>query len=157
MLKFLQTFLALMVFWIGLTGLDRQELAAGVFFSLVIAVLTRDYIFEKGILHKLHPKRLAHFFAYIPIYIWGEVMGHLKVAGIILSTGHLKPGILKYHPKVKNEVSLTAIGNLTTFTPGTFTLALNKNEMLIHCLDVTKMDVESDTKRMEKYVRGVAE
>lgn len=157
MLKVLRVFLALMLFWIGLTGLDRQELAAGIFFSLAIAILTRDYIFQEGLLRKLHPLRIAHFLAYIPIYIWAEITGHLRVSRIILFSRHLAPGIVKYHPKVRKEVALTAIGNLTTFTPGTFTLALNKQEMLIHCLDVRRTDVESDTRKMEKYVKGVAE
>jgi len=156
MLKVLRVFLVLMLFWIGLTGLDRQELAAGIFFSLATAILTRDYIFQEGLLQKLHPRRLAHFLAYIPVYIWAEIAGHLQVSRTILFTRHLVPGIVKYHTKARKEVALTAIGNLTTFTPGTFVLALNNQEMLIHCLDV-RTDVEGDTRKMERYVRGIAE
>ena len=156
--KFIQSFLVLLAVWVLLAGFGNEELAAGVFFSLIIAYVSRDYIFETGIISKLHPMRFFHSANFLFIYLWGEVTNHILLCRIILSPRmDISPALVRAPFKTKNHKVMTAIATAITLTPGTFTLAITDKDILMHCIDFKSMDAVGDMRAYETRLIGAIE
>ncbi len=156
--KFIQSFLVLLAVWVLLAGWGNEELVAGVFVSLVTAYAARDYIFEKGILSTLHPLRFLHSANFIRIYLWGEVINHLRLCKIILSPRMgISPALVLAPFRTKNHKVMAAVGNAITLTPGTFTLSITDKDILMHCIDFKTIDAVGDMRVYEKSLMGVIE
>ncbi|BEP28339.1 Na+/H+ antiporter subunit E [Helicovermis profundi] len=66
------------------------------------------------------------------------VVANFQVAKIALSPSmDIKPIILDYHSKIKDEFLLTILSNAITLTPGTMTVDIHDNLLKIHCLNET--------------------
>lgn len=156
--KFIQSFLVLLAVWVLLAGWGNGELAAGVFFSLIIAYVSRDYIFENGIISKLHPMRFFHSASFFVNYSWGELTNHLLLCRIILSPRmNISPALVRAPFITKNHKVMTAISTAITLTPGTFTLAISDKDILMHCIDFKSMDAVGDMRVYEKNLIGAIE
>ena len=156
--KFVQSFLVLALTWLILAGPESEELLFGIFFSFLIAAVSREHMFRRGILPKIHPRTLIHSYRYFTHYILGEIIAHLKLVKIILMpTLDISPAILHAKLSVKNHKTITAIANSLTLNPGTLALEASENEMTIHCIDMNRIDAVGDMLTYEKNLRGILE
>lgn len=153
-LKFPVTFLLLFGAWLFFTSsLNIQELIVGVLVSLVIAYITKDFLFHKKPARVLNPVRWARFIAYFFVWLWLEIVANFDVAYRIL-TGRINPAIVNVHSKFKSDVGKAMIGNSITLTPGTLTIRAGEN-MGIHWIAYDKK--KQVGKQFEKYGLGVTE
>lgn len=123
--------------WIIFNGNITLEI---VLFGVVIALgmfaficKFMDYGIEKELrFYKLVPV----FFQYIFLLVKEVVQANLVVCRMILSRKEImEPVIVHVHTNLKTEIARVILANSITLTPGTITVSLTDDDLLVHCLD----------------------
>lgn len=159
---FLFLFVLLCLIWLALTSPVRiEELIIGIIISFILSlVLFKDY---KALgLPNFSIKRLVFFIIYSFILFWEIIKANFDVAyRIIHPKMPIKPGIVIIKTRLKSNIGKLALANSITLTPGTFTLDIVDDRLLIHWINVKSTDIEKDTKiigeKFEKYLRIIFE
>jgi multicomponent Na+:H+ antiporter subunit E len=80
--------------------------------------------------------RPLRFLAYLPWLMLQVLISNLRVARVVLSRRMpIRPVFISQAPGVRGERALTMLGSSTTLTPGTLTIDIDREEMLVHALD----------------------
>ncbi len=128
----MQWFLILFAVWIGFTNsFDVQELILGGVVSLGIVVL--------GLPKSLGENRACflRFLAYLPLFFKNLVLSNIDVARRVLDPKlPINPGFVTIKTSLKEPYQRLILANSITLTPGTITLDMDGENMLIHWLDV---------------------
>ena len=123
--------------WIIFNGNLTLEI---VLFGVVIALgmfaficKFMDYSIQKELrFYKLVPV----FFQYVFLLIKEIVQANLTVCRLILSRKEIvEPVIVHVHTNLKTETARVILANSITLTPGTITVSLTDDDLLVHCLD----------------------
>ncbi len=141
--RFIFTSLVLFILWLFLTSTFRsQEVLIGLIFSLVIALFTYNSFTEKG-LRNLSPRKVFCAFLYLPYFFWQMIKANFDVAYRVLHPKMpIRPGIVHVKTKMKTDLGKLVVANSITLTPGTLTLDVIDDNMLIHWINVKTDDVE---------------
>lgn len=139
-------FLAVLAFWLLLSGFTLQELFTGIIVSVIITAVGAYIYKERG----FNP---GWFLLYIPYYLYQEIISHLDVIYRIL-TGRIKPGIVSVPNRLGTSFGTTALANSITMTPGTLTLEATRRRLFVHWLCI-KPGKERISERFEKILKGV--
>ena len=100
------------------------EIAIGVVFAVLVAVLTRNLIGENWE-RLLSPRRWLLFVIYFfGPFLWAMTLANFDVVYRVI-TGRIKPGIVRISPKLTNDASTTLLANSITLTPGTLTVEVD--------------------------------
>ena len=71
----------------------------------------------------------------------------------------IKPGIVVIKTGLKQDIAKMILANSITLTPGTFTLDILGDTLLIHWINVQSQETDESTKmigeRFEKYLREI--
>lgn len=154
MLKFPVTFLFAFGTWIFFTAsLSQQELLAGVLVSLVIAYISKDFIFHERPSKALNPARWARFFLYSVVWLYAEILANIDVAYRII-TGRINPAIVKVPTRFRTDIGRTLLGNSITLTPGTLTIKAG-DILFVHWISYNRKGRVG--RLFEKYGPGVTE
>jgi multicomponent Na+:H+ antiporter subunit E len=148
-IRFAVIFLLMLAFWLLLAGFTAEEAVAGCIASLIVASMS----YKLFTWEKTYPRRLLWLLAYIPYYIYAEIMAHLEVIYLIL-TGRINPGIVEIDNPHSSEFGTTALASSITMTPGTLTLETQPGKLYIHWLRVKK-DKGSITSGFERFLKKV--
>jgi multicomponent Na+:H+ antiporter subunit E len=135
--------------WYVLSGkFDLLHFGTGVVTAFIIAMRARSV--ADGT--RFHPIR---FLMFVP-WLTGQVLlSNLRVARIVLSADmNITPTLVRKPPRVTGDRALAMLGTSTTLTPGTLTVDVGPDEMLVHALDRLSAD---DVRRgvMAHRVSGV--
>jgi len=158
--NFIYLFFILFVIWLFLTtSFHWQELCVGIFISLTLALYLHKNYLELG-LPKITIKKIIYFIMYIIVLLIEIVKANFDVAYRVLHPSlPIKPGIVVIKTKLKQDIAKTILANSITLTPGTFTLDIEEDELLIHWIYVRTEDEMEATKiigeKFEKYLRVV--
>jgi multicomponent Na+:H+ antiporter subunit E len=160
--NFLYLFLFLMLVWLALTStINLQEVTAGVIISLILSlVLSKSYI-ELG-LPPLSIKRIFFSIVYILVLLLEIVRANFDVAyRVIHPKMPIKPGIVTIKTDLKQDIAKLILANSITLTPGTFTLDILGDTLLIHWINVKGKNMKERTKliasKFERYLRIIFE
>ena len=160
--NFLYLFVFLVIIWLALTStLQWQEVSVGVVISLIISfILSKTYL--KLGFPPLHVKRVTFFFIYIGVLFLEIFKANFDVAyRVIHPKMPIKPGIVVIKTSLKQDMAKMILANSITLTPGTFTLDIVGDTLLIHWINVKTEDVNEATKmvgeRFEKYLKIIFE
>lgn len=146
------TFILLYVSWILFTySLDFQELAAGLIVSLIVTYIIHNFTDFSIVDYFFNPFKAVHFLVYILVFLFAEARSHISVARSVI-TGKTDPAIIKILPDFKSELGRALLANSITLTPGTVSVAIDKN-LYVHCLNYKK-DEKIDS-LFTKYGRKV--
>ena len=123
--------------WIIFNGRITLEIAI---FGVVIAIAMFAFICkfmgysrEK---ERAFYKKLPLFAKYLGLLIKEIVKANLAVCHMILTRKEvMEPVLVKVHTNLKKETSKVLLANSITLTPGTITVSLSGQELLVHCLD----------------------
>jgi len=160
--NFLYLFLFLMLVWLALTStVNLQELTAGIIISLILSlVLSKNYL-ELG-LPPLSIKRIFFSIVYILVLLLEIVRANFDVAyRVIHPKMPIKPGIVTIKTSLKQDIAKLILANSITLTPGTFTLDILGDTLLVHWINVKGKNMKERTKliagKFEKYLRIIFE
>ncbi|MFW5976668.1 MAG: Na+/H+ antiporter subunit E [Bacillota bacterium] len=152
--------LALMIFWIILTGSLKMEFVlTGLAISLFITTFWGGFIISptpgKDLL--VHPSLIYIILKYLKDFVLDVVKANYQVARIVLSPElPIKPGFVKYNLDLDFEISRVLLANSITLTPGTLTVYLSRRTIVVHALteeaarDLMDWEVEKDLKKFEE-------
>lgn len=158
--NFLYLFLLLMLVWLALTSsFHWQELTAGILISLILSLFLNKTYLELG----LPPpgiKRIVFVFIYIGILFKEIIKANIDVAyRIIHPKMPINPGIVVIKTRLKSDIAKMALANSITLTPGTFTLDILGDNLLIHWINVKDENLDMATKiigeKFERYLRVI--
>lgn len=158
----LYMFVLLFLTWILLTfSLDWQELAAGAVVSLVITLFFEGSYRAIG-LPTLSPRRLWYMLVYVVVLGWAIIKANLDVAIRILNPKlPIRPGIVVIRTGLTSSMAKLVLANSITLTPGTFTLDVIGDRLLIHWIDVRAEGLEEATGiisgTFERYLKEIFE
>lgn len=86
----------------------------------------------------LYLKRSGLFLRYLGLLIVEIVKANVAVLRLTLNpTTVPKPVLVQFKTKLKSRTAKVLLANSITLTPGTITVALKEDELLVHCLDRT--------------------
>ncbi|MFC6826153.1 monovalent cation/H+ antiporter subunit E [Halopelagius fulvigenes] len=127
-----------------LTGALTAALAT-VFFSRVAFV-------ESPTLRET-PVRLARACLYMPYLLWEIAKSNLSVAYLILHPSlPIDPAMRRFRAAVSGDLPVTTLANSITLTPGTLTVDVGREGLLIHSLDAGSREGLEDG-ALERAVR----
>lgn len=160
--NFLYLFIMLFIIWIALTSsLNWQEISVGVVISLALSLFLYKTYCRLG-LPPLGVRRVAFCFIYLVVLFKEIIKANLDVAYRVLHPKMpIRPGIVVIKTKLKQDLAKMILANSITLTPGTFTLDILGDNLLIHWINVRTEDVDAATKiigeKFENHLRKIFE
>ena len=155
--SFFYLFLVLMLSWLLLTtSFNYQELLTGFAITIVLSFTLNWYYLKLGF-PPFTIKRIFYFIIYIIVLFVEIVKANFDVAyRVIHPRLPIKPGIVVITTRLKQDLAKLMLANSITLTPGTFTLDIIDDALLIHWINVKSTDREEATRRIgrkfERYL-----
>ena len=123
--------------WVIFNGRLTLEIAlfgvavAGAIFAFVCKFM--DYSLRKELCFY---KRMPAFVQYLYCLIKEIITANLVVSRMILTRKEqMEPVIVHVHTDLKSETARVILANSITLTPGTITVSMTEDDLLVHCLD----------------------
>jgi len=145
------------VLWLALNSkFDLSELIAGGVVCLTVSCFGAHIYASLG-LPPIGMKRILYSLAYVIVLFWEVVTANLDVAYRVLHPRMpIRPGIVVIKTSLKSDIAKLILANSITLTPGTFTLDVIGDKLLVHWINVKSDDVDEATRmiggRFEKYL-----
>jgi|GEM_PF-5247096 len=89
-------------------------------------------------------------FFYFPWLVREMLISSLRVARLVFTPKKIAPEIVRKKTKIGSDLGRVIYANSITLTPGTITIDLDKDCLIVHSLE--KPEVGEDA--MEKIIRG---
>ena len=146
MKKVISTFLVLLLIWVLIAGFDWMEVVLGSVVALILSIIISKYVnYSFGI--KIVWQLIKFIFVYLPVFIYKLVLANLDMAYRVLSPKMpINPKIVKVPTNLKNDFSKLILANSITLTPGTLSLDIEEDGVLVHWVNV-KGQTEQDYKK----------
>ena len=157
---FVWLLLVTFVLWLALSSkLDLPELITASVVCLIVSLFGAG-IYSKLGLPPVSIKRILFSLVYVIVLFWEIIRANFDVAyRVIHPKMPIKPGIVVIKTRLKSDIAKMILANSITLTPGTFTLDVIGNELLIHWINVKTEDLDEATSligyRFEKYLRVI--
>ncbi len=158
--NFYHLFIILLLIWLAITSsVHWQELTVGIISCLILALFLNTYYIELG-LPPLSIKRMAFYVIFLVVLFKEIIVANLDVAyRVIHPKLPIKPGIVIIKTGLKQDIAKMILANSITLTPGTFTLDVSGDTLLIHWINVRSDNIDEATKiigeKFEKYLRVI--
>ena len=158
--NFLYLFFILFFIWLALTSsFNWQEISIGFLISLILTLVLHKNYLELG-LPPLSFKRIIYTIIYIAVLLKEIIIANIDVAyRVIHPQMPIKPGIVVIKTTLKQNIAKMILANSITLTPGTFTLDILGDSLLIHWINVQSTNTDEATeiigKRFEKYLKVI--
>lgn len=134
-MRLVSTFLVLFAFWLLLSGSFTAFLmVAGAVSALAVVLFSRRMDIAD---HEGHPVHLAPraLLVYWPWLIKEIVKSAWQVSSIILHPSlPISPTLVRIRTTQKTDVGRTVFANSITLTPGTISVEVGRDEILVHAL-----------------------
>jgi len=149
-----------LVLWLALSSkLNLPELISGGVVCLIVSFFGAG-IYSKLGLPPVSIKRILFLLVYIIVLFWEVIKANFDVAyRVVHPKMPIKPGIVVIKTHLKSDIAKMILANSITLTPGTFTLDVIDDELLIHWINVKSEDIDEATsligQRFEKYLRVI--
>ncbi|MFP4621542.1 MAG: Na+/H+ antiporter subunit E, partial [Bacteroidales bacterium] len=140
-------------------SVEKQELISGIIVSLILSLaLHRNY--QRIGLPNITLKKIVFILAYIVVLFKEIILANLDVAyRVIHPKMPIKPGIVIIKTDLKQDLAKMILANSITLTPGTFTLDIEGDRLLIHWINVRTDNIDEATRliggRFEKYLKVI--
>ena len=159
MKKGISTFLALWVIWILVAGFDVTEIILGGAVALILAFIITKYVnYSFGF--SIIPRIIKFIFIYIPVFIYKLILANFDMAYRVLSPKlPINPKVVKVPTDLKSEFGKLVLANSITLTPGTLSLDVEDDAVLVHWVNAKTENPdecrESISKEFEKILGGI--
>ncbi|MDD3461416.1 Na+/H+ antiporter subunit E [Mesotoga sp.] len=161
-LQFISLLVISFIIWLGFTGsFALAEVLLGLVVSVVVAIILSKYSrFRIGL---DFPVRVFRFvILFVPIFIMEMVKANIDVAKRVLNPSlPINPSMVEVKTDLKGEISKLILANSITLTPGTLTVDIGEDRLLVHWID-KKADEperirEAISGKFEKRIGGIFE
>jgi len=126
----------LMAGWVLFTAaFDPLMLGLGLILSFLVSLLTFKLFIEKNEVdfHSLLP-RIHYGVFYISLVIYKMYIASFKMLWLIIR-GRINPRVVHFRTRLKSDIARVALTSSITLTPGTITLSLDDDHLIVHWLD----------------------
>lgn len=122
----------LLLFWIILSEkLNVEVLMIGIVISALVYFPNRHFFPSGG----LKIRKLPLYALYLLLLLKEIVLANISVAGIVMSPKmNISPCIVRLKTQLKSNLHRVILANSITLTPGTLTVQLTEDELIVHCL-----------------------
>ncbi len=160
MKKWISTFIVLWLVWVLIAGFELTEIILGGIAALILSFIISkhvNYSFGLSIVLRL----LKFVFVYIPVFIYKLIIANFDMAYRVLSPRlPINPKVVKVPTDLKDDFSKLVLANSITLTPGTLSLDVEDDGVLVHWVNV-KGETSEDYKKeisqsFEKILGGGA-
>lgn len=146
------SFIVLFSFWIILNSSITLEI---VLFGLVICTFIEVFIYKNfRISSKTEMKfinKLPLIIKYLIILVVEVFKANVDIIKLVLSKDpEIKPTLMYFRTDLKSKVARVALANSITLTPGTITVTMNDDELLIHAIHKKNLDGIDESIFVEK-------
>jgi multicomponent Na+:H+ antiporter subunit E len=143
-------FFLIFLLWIMLTGsVAIAEVGSGLIVALVVTLASRPHLsLFSGL--RLSVASIPHFLTYLGVFLLALIRANLDMARRVLSPSlPLRPGVVEVKTQLKSSLGRLILANSITLTPGTLTVDLQDDSILIHWVDIPPgSDIESATREV---------
>lgn len=123
--------------WVVFNGRLTLEIAlfgiavAAAVFAFICRFM--DYSLQK---ERSFYKKLPLFLQYLFCLVKDIIVSNIAVSHMILTRREtMEPVLVHVHADLKTETARVMLANSITLTPGTITVAMTEDDLLVHCLD----------------------
>ncbi len=135
-------FLALYAFWLILASrFTTAQLIAGVLVAALIVLYGFDMMFSRDEASSLTIKRMWRFVVLFLVFLREMIKANIAVAIIVMSPKmKLEPHFKRIRQPLKKALNQTLYGNAITLTPGTLTVLMDSDSLVVHGLRRPNID-----------------
>ncbi len=159
MKKWISTFIVLWLVWVLVAGFELMEVLLGGIAALILSFIISkhvNYSFGFSIIIQL----FKFVFVYIPVFLYKLVIANFDMAYRVLSPKlPINPKIVKVPTDLKSDFSKLVLANSITLTPGTLSLDVEEDGILVHWVNAKGESGEDYKKEIsqnfEKLLRGM--
>lgn len=159
---FVYLFVLLAGIWCCLvSSLQYAEILTGLVLSAFCALVLNES-FSRFEFPLITPARLGFFLVYVLVLGKEIVKANVDVAYRVLHPRMpIKPGIVTIRTRLRQDFAKLMLANSITLTPGTFTVDIIGDKLLVHWINVKEQDIEAATReigdKFEKYLIKIFE
>lgn len=145
-------FLLLFIFWLILNGNVTMEIFL---FGLAISLMVYKFTYKNtrltSYLERKAVIKLISILEYLAILVFEVYKANIEIIKQVLSPNpEIKPTLKYIKVDLKSRISRVALANSITLTPGTITVTMNDEELLIHALKAEYLDGIEESVFVEK-------
>lgn len=124
----------LLLFWMILSeNLKAQTFYIGIIISLLVTILNGNLMSSNILLN--FKKNIVSWLSYTILLIKEILVSNFNVAKIVLNPKIIiSPQVVSIKTKIKSDFHKTIFANSITLTPGTLTISMEKDKIMVHCL-----------------------
>ena len=128
--------LILWLFWVAVTAsYHYQGLILGAILALLIALFNHDLFFKQEECPCLDGRTLILFLRYGLHLLGAIVVASLQVAYLVIHPSMpISPGMVRFPISLKKDLNKALLANSITLTPGTLTMLVEEEEIVVHAL-----------------------
>jgi multicomponent Na+:H+ antiporter subunit E len=153
-------FILIFLLWMMLSArLDPAEIITGLVVAALVTLASQPHLaLFSGL--RLSPSAILPFLTYLGVFIAALIRANLDMARRVLSPSlPLCPGVIEVKTELKSSLGRLILANSITLTPGTLTVDLQGDRILIHWIDIPPAsDIESATRhiinKFEQHLTG---
>jgi multicomponent Na+:H+ antiporter subunit E len=136
LVRFIITFLSLFAGWLLFTwSPDTGSILAGGLSSLAVSAITyRIFVDESEAGRRAHLPRVHFFILFLGVLIFNMYVASFRMLWKIIR-GDINPRIVHFRTRLKTDIARVALTSSITLTPGTITLDLDDDHLVVHWLD----------------------
>ena len=125
------------ILWLAMNGrVTTETVTLGILVSAALHLFSRRFL-------SVHPasptsmlRLLPRVLLYLALLFIEIVKANLQVIRLVLSpVTEVEPCLVRFRTDLRSEAARVALANSITLTPGTLTVSLEENDLLIHALD----------------------
>jgi multicomponent Na+:H+ antiporter subunit E len=143
-------FLALLLLWLLLNGsLANEEMVAGAVVAFAVSLISAPYL---SILQgfRCTPTAILAIFLYLGYFFVALIRANFDMARRVLSPSlPISPQVVEIETRLNSELGRMLLANSITLTPGTLTVDLLDNRLLVHWIAAPAgVEIESATREI---------
>ena len=145
-------FALLFIFWIILNGNITTEIVIlGLVLSAIVTMVSYKTIRLSRELEKKVVKKMGKIIIYLMILIVEIIKANIDIIKLVLTKDpEITPTLMNMKTNLKSRISRVALANSITLTPGTITVTMNENDLLIHAIEKSNLDGIEESIFVEK-------
>lgn len=135
-MRILLTTLYLLVGWVLFTGTTAlASLTVGLMFCLGVAALTYSVFIDEQEAHRKSLLPHIHWLLlFLLVVVYKMYIASFQVLFNVMR-GDINPRVVHFRTRLRSDVARVILANSITLTPGTITLNLDDDHLIVHWLD----------------------